>query len=63
MNNLLGVSEPPGRPTIELSSRTAKSPEEDTGVTDEINLVWSVPDDDGGYPLTGNNKYIKNNVE
>ena len=63
MAYILGVSEPPGRPTIELSTRTAKSQEEDTGVTDEINLVWSVPDDDGGYPLTGNKKYIKNKIE
>lgn len=27
-------------------------PEEDS-VTDEINLTWGVPDDDGGYPITG----------
>ena len=49
----LGVSSPPGRPTIELSTRTVKDTEEDTGVTDEVNIIWSVPDDDGGYPITG----------
>ena len=36
---------------IELSSRIS-APEEDS-VTDEINLTWGVPDDDGGYPITG----------
>ena len=50
---VLGVSSPPGRPTIELSTRAAKNPEEDTGVTDEVNIIWTVPDDDGGYPITG----------
>jgi hypothetical protein len=46
-----GVSSPPGRPIIELSSRISV-PEEDS-VTDEINLTWGVPEDDGGYPITG----------
>ena len=55
MHNISGVSSAPGRPSIELSTRAAKNPEDDTGVTDEINIVWSVPDDDGGYPLTGMN--------
>ena len=50
----LGVSSPPGCPVVELSTRMPKNPDEDTGVTDEINLGWSVPDDDGGYPITGN---------
>ena len=48
-----GVSSPPGRPTIELSTRKAENATDDTGVTDEINIIWSVPDDDGGYPITG----------
>lgn len=51
----LGVSSPPGCPTIELSSRTTKTQEDDTGVTDEVNIIWTVPDDDGGYPITGIN--------
>ena len=49
----VGVSSPPGRPTIELSTRRAENSTDDTGVTDEINIIWSVPDDDGGYPITG----------
>jgi hypothetical protein len=47
----IGVPSSPGRPVIELSSRIT-APEEDS-VTDEINLTWAVPDDDGGYPITG----------
>ena len=47
------MSSPPGCPTIELSSRTTKTQEDDTGVTDEVNIIWTVPDDDGGYPITG----------
>jgi hypothetical protein len=26
---------------------------DDESVTDEINLTWAVPQDDGGYPITG----------
>ena len=47
----LGVASAPGRPKIELSSRVS-APEDDS-VTDEINLTWAVPEDDGGYPITG----------
>ena len=47
------MSTPPGCPTIELSSRTTKNPEDNTGVTDEVNIIWTVPEDDGGYPITG----------
>lgn len=50
-NWIAGVSSPPGRPVIELSSRIT-APEDDS-VTDEINLTWAVPEDDGGYPITG----------
>ena len=46
-----GVASAPGRPKIELSSRVS-APEDDS-VTDEINLTWDVPEDDGGYPITG----------
>ncbi len=46
-----GVASPPGRPKIELSSRIGAT--DDNSVTDEINLTWNVPDDDGGYPITG----------
>ncbi len=46
-----GVASPPGRPVVELSSRIS-APEEDS-VTDEVNLTWGVPEDDGGYPITG----------
>ena len=57
MNSILfsGVASAPGRPKIELSSRVS-APEDDS-VTDEINLTWDVPEDDGGYPITG--MYIK----
>ena len=48
---LQGVASPPGRPVIELSTRLT-APEEDS-VTDEINLSWASPEDDGGYPITG----------
>ena len=48
---LIGVASSPGRPVIELSTRIA-APEEDS-VTDEINLSWATPLDDGGYPITG----------
>ena len=53
MNSILfsGVASAPGRPKIELSSRVS-APEDDS-VTDEINLTWDVPEDDGGYPITG----------
>ena len=53
LKSILGVSSPPGCPTIELSSRMTKNPDDDTGVTDEVNIIWSVPEDDGGYPITG----------
>ena len=36
---------------IQLSSRIA--PQDDNSVTDEINLYWSSPKDDGGFPITG----------
>ena len=47
-----GVASSPGRPTIELSSRMNGTDMQD-GVTDEINLKWLVPQDDGGFPITG----------
>ena len=47
-----GVASSPGRPTIELSSRMVGTDMQD-GVTDEINLKWLVPQDDGGFPITG----------
>ena len=47
-----GVASSPGRPTIELSSRMLGTDLQD-GVTDEINLKWLVPQDDGGFPITG----------
>ena len=46
------MSSSPGRPTIELSSRMLGTDMQD-GVTDEINLKWLVPQDDGGFPITG----------
>ena len=51
-----GVASSPGRPVIELSTRMT-APEEDS-VTDEINLSWATPLDDGGYPITGKWKFI-----
>ena len=47
-----GVASPPGRPVISLSARQSGVVEEDS-VTDEINLSWQSPADDGGYPITG----------
>ena len=41
---------------ISLSARQSGVVEEDS-VTDEINLSWQSPADDGGYPITGK-KYI-----
>ena len=52
----VGVASCPGRPMIELSSRI-NAPED--SVTDEINLTWAVPDDDGGYPITGEDLVLK----
>ena len=37
---------------ISLSARQSGVVEEDS-VTDEINLSWQSPADDGGYPITG----------
>ena len=46
----------PGRPVIELSTQRIQPAQPDeNSVTDEINLAWDVPDDDGGYPITGKN--------
>lgn len=50
---VLGVPSPPGRPLIELSSNHITESAENS-VTDEINITWHVPKDDGGYPITGN---------
>jgi len=46
-----GVPLSPGKPTVQLSSRTV--PQDENSVTDEINLTWNVPKDDGGFPITG----------
>ena len=43
----------PGRPVIELSTNRIQAQSDENSVTDEINLAWDVPDDDGGYPITG----------
>ena len=43
----------PGRPVIELSTNRIQAQADENSVTDEINLAWDVPDDDGGYPITG----------
>eukprot|EP00094_Tigriopus_californicus_P003831 TCALIF_03687-PA protein Name:"Similar to unc-22 Twitchin (Caenorhabditis elegans)" AED:0.03 eAED:0.03 QI:253/0.88/0.9/1/0.88/0.9/10/156/900 len=47
-----GCPSPPGRPTIELSNQRTDDADENA-VTDEINLSWNVPEDDGGYPIIG----------
>ena len=47
-----GVPTPPGRPIIALSSNRTSECDENT-ITDEINISWDVPVDDGGYPITG----------
>ena len=52
-----GVASPPGRPVISLSARQSGVVEEDS-VTDEINLSWQSPADDGGYPITGKKYYV-----
>ena len=36
---------------VQLSSRT--EPQDENSVTDEINITWAVPKDDGGFPITG----------
>lgn len=46
-----GVPLAPGRPMVQLSSRT--EPQDENSVTDEINITWAVPKDDGGFPITG----------
>ena len=28
-------------------------PQDENSVTDEINISWSIPKDDGGFPITG----------
>ena len=43
---------------ISLSARQSGVVEEDS-VTDEINLSWQSPADDGGYPITGKNYVIR----
>ena len=45
------IQESPGRPMVQLSSRT--EPQDENSVTDEINITWAVPKDDGGFPITG----------
>jgi len=47
-----GVPLSPGKPVVQLSSRTEKTADENS-VTDEININWAVPKDDGGFPITG----------
>jgi len=46
-----GVPHTPGKPVVQLSSRT--EPADENSVTDEINLTWAIPKDDGGFPITG----------
>ncbi len=41
---------------MELSTHRVDSGDEDSEAnapTDEINISWDVPKDDGGYPITG----------
>ena len=40
----------PGKPSVQLSTRAR--PDENS-VTDEINITWNIPKDDGGFPITG----------
>ena len=47
---LLGVPLAPGKPAVQLSTRAR--PDENS-VTDEINITWNIPKDDGGFPITG----------
>jgi len=48
-----GVPLAPGRPVVQLSSRPAGESRDENSVTDEINITWAVPKDDGGFPITG----------
>ena len=48
---IAGVPLSPGKPTVQLSSRSR--PQDENSVTDEINISWSIPKDDGGFPITG----------
>ena len=45
-----GVPLAPGKPAVQLSTRAR--PDENS-VTDEINITWNIPKDDGGFPITG----------
>ena len=47
---LTGVPLSPGKPAVQLSTRAR--PDENS-VTDEINITWNIPKDDGGFPITG----------
>ena len=49
-----GVPSPPGRPVVELSIDRVVTAGDENSVTDEISMTWAVPQDDGGYPITGN---------
>jgi len=48
-----GVPLAPGRPVVQLSSRPSGEARDENSVTDEINITWAVPKDDGGFPITG----------
>jgi len=48
-----GVPLSPGRPIVQLSCRPAGQTVDENSVTDEINITWAVPKDDGGFPITG----------
>ncbi len=36
-----------------MSDESSDLDEGTSAVTDEINIIWDVPKDDGGYPITG----------
>ena len=57
--SLSGVPSSPGRPVIELSTNRIQAQADENSVTDEINLAWDVPDDDGGYPITGKSRRLQ----
>ena len=64
-----GVPLSPGKPAVQLSTRSSQKkyfqhkpnissftrsrPQDENSVTDEINISWSIPKDDGGFPITG----------
>ena len=46
---------PPTKFQLQIASisHPRSRPQDEDSVTDEINISWSIPKDDGGFPITG----------